>query len=310
MARKKVTVVGAGATGGALAQCLIQKGYCDVALVDIIEGLPQGKALDLAEAGPLMGTDFRLIGTNDWKDTAGSDVVVITSGVPRKPGMSREDLVNTNANIVRDVSKKAVQHSPNTILIIFANPMDAMCHVAKDVTGLPRQRIMGQGGMLDSTRYRTFIAWEVGASVKDVHAYVLGGHTDATMVPIVSTTTVGGTPLRQLLSKERIEAVRDRARKGGTEIVNLLKTSAWIAPGFAAAEMVDSILLDRKRVLPSTVYLEGEYGIRGAFVGVLAQLGAKGMEKVIQAELDTEEVEGLRKAADAVRELVGLVKAA
>jgi len=307
--RKKVTIVGAGATGGSMAQILLEKGYCDVVLLDIIEGLPQGKALDLSHAAPIIGSDGRVTGSNNWNDTAGSDVVVLTSGVPRKPGMSREDLVNTNAGIVREVVQKAIEHSPGATIIQFANPMDAMCMVAKQATGLPRNRIVGQGGMLDSTRYRTFLAWELGVSVKDVDAYVLGGHTDVTMVPIVSHALVGGVPLRQLLPQERIEAVVDRTRKAGTEIVGLLGTSAWYSPAWATIEMVESILLDRKRILPCSVYLEGEYGLRDAFVGVLAQLGAGGVEKVIEVELEPEEAAALRKAADAVRELVGLVKA-
>ena len=306
--RKKVTIVGAGATGGSMVEILQAKGYCDIILVDIIEGLPQGKALDQAHAGPLVGSDARIIGTNDWKDTAGSDVVVITSGLPRKPGMSREDLVNKNAGIVRDVAKKAVQHSPDTIIVEFANPMDAMCHVAKQATNLPRNRIIGQGGMLDSTRFRTFLGWEVGASVKDVDAYVLGGHTDATMVPIVSHAFIGGIPLRQLVPKERIDAIVERTRKAGTEIVGLLGTSAWYSPAWATVEMVESILLDRKRILPCSIFLEGEYGIKGSFVGVLAQLGAGGLEKVIEVELEPDELAGLKKAADAVLELVGLIK--
>lgn len=307
--RKKVTIVGAGATGGSMVEILQAKGYCDIVLVDIIEGLPQGKALDQAHAGPLVGSDARIIGTNDWKDTAGSDVVVITSGLPRKPGMTREDLVNKNAGIVRDVAKKAVQHSPDTIIVEFANPMDAMCHVAKQASNLPRNRIIGQGGMLDSTRFRTFLGWEVGASVKDVDAYVLGGHTDATMVPIVSHAFIGGIPLRQLVPKERIDAIVDRTRKAGTEIVGLLGTSAWYSPAWATVEMVESILLDRKRILPCSIFLEGEYGIKGSFVGVLAQLGAGGLEKVIKVELEPDELAGLKKAADAVLELVGLIKA-
>ncbi len=307
--RKKVTIVGAGATGGSMVQILQEKGYCDIVLVDIIEGLPQGKALDLAHAGPLVGSDARIIGPNAWKDTAGSDVVVITSGVPRRPGMSREDLVNTNAGIVRDVAQAAIKHSPDAIIVQFANPMDAMCHIAKQATKLPRNRLVGQGGMLDSTRYRTFLAWELGASVKDVDAYVLGGHTDATMVPIVSHAFVGGAPLRQLLPKERIDATVERTRKAGTEIVGLLGTSAWYSPAWGTIEMVESILLDRKRILPCSVYLEGEYGISGSFVGVLAQLGAGGVEKVIEVELEPDELAGLKKAADAVLELVGLVKA-
>jgi len=290
-----------------MVEILQAKGYCDIVVVDIIEGLPQGKALDQSHAGPLVGSDARIIGTNDWKDTAGSDVVVITSGLPRKPGMSREDLVNKNAGIVRDVAKKVVQHSPDTIIIEFANPMDAMCHVAKQATNLPRNRIIGQGGMLDSTRFRTFLGWEVGASVKDVDAYVLGGHTDATMVPIVSHAFIGGVPLRQLLSKERIDAIVERTRKAGTEIVGLLGTSAWYSPACGTVEMVESILLDRKRILPCSIFLEGEYGIKGSFVGVLAQLGAGGLEKVIEVELEPDELAGLKKAADAVLELVGLI---
>jgi len=307
--RKKVTIVGAGATGGTMAQILMEKGICDIVLIDIVEGLPQGKALDLAHAGPIVGSDIRVVGTNNWDDTAGSDVVVITSGVPRKPGMSREDLVNTNAGIVTGVAQQAIKVSPNAYVVIFANPMDAMCQITKQATGLPRNRLVGQGGMLDSTRYRTFIAWELGVSVKDVQCYVLGGHTDVTMVPIVSTAAVGGIPLRQLLSQERIDALIDRTRKGGTEVVGLLGTSAWYAPAWATVEMVEAILLDRKRILPCAVHLEGEYGIRDAFVGVMAQLGAGGVEKVVELQLEPAEVEGLRKAAEAVRELAGLVKA-
>jgi malate dehydrogenase len=307
--RKKVTIAGAGATGGTMAQILLEKGICDIVLIDIIEGLPQGKALDLAHAGPIVGSDVRVSGTNNWDDTAGSDVVVITSGVPRKPGMSREDLVNTNAGIVTGVAQQALKVSPNAYVVIFANPMDAMCQITKQATGLPRNRLVGQGGMLDTARYRTFVAWELGVSVKDVQCYVLGGHTDVTMVPIVSTAAVGGIPLRQLLSQERIDALIDRTRKGGTEVVGLLGTSAWYAPAWATVEMVEAILLDRKRILPCAVHLEGEYGIRDAYVGVMAQLGAGGVEKVVEVKLEPAEVEGLRKAAEAVRELAALVKA-
>jgi len=306
--RKKVTIVGAGATGGTMAQILMEKGICDIVLIDIVEGLPQGKALDLAHAGPIVGSDVTVVATNNWDDTAGSDVVVITSGVPRKPGMSREDLVNTNAGIVTGVAQQALEASPNAYVIIFANPMDAMCQITKQATGLPRNRLVGQGGMLDTTRYRTFVARELGTSVKDVQCYVLGGHTDVTMVPVVSTAAVGGIPLRQLLSQERIDALIDRTRKGGTEVVGLLGTSAWYAPAWATVEMVEAILLDRKRILPCAVHLEGEYGIRDAYVGVMAQLGAGGVEKVVEVQLEPVEVEGLRKAADAVRELAGLVK--
>jgi malate dehydrogenase len=308
MARKKVTIVGVGATGGSMAQILMEKGYCDVVMMDIIEGMPQGKALDLAHASPIVGSDVKVIGTNDWKDTAGSDVVVTTSGVPRRPGMSREDLVNTNAGIVKDVVQNALKHSPKAIIVQFANPMDAMCMVARKATGLPRNRLVGQGGMLDSIRYRTFLAWEAGVSVKDVQAYVLGGHTDVTMVPIVSRAAISGVPLRQVLSKRRIDAIVDRTRKAGTEIVGLLGTSAWYSPAWGTIEMVESILLDRKRVLPCSVYLEGEYGIQGAYVGVMARLGARGVEKVLQVKLDPEEVEGLKKAAASVQELASIAK--
>jgi malate dehydrogenase len=307
--RKKVTIVGAGATGGTMAQILIEKAICDIVLIDIIEGLPQGKALDLAHAAPIVGSDVHITGTNNWDDTAASDIVVITSGVPRKPGMSREDLVNTNAGIVTGVAQQALKNSPNAIIIIFANPMDAMCQITRQATGLPRNRLVGQGGMLDTTRYRCFVASELGVSVKDVQCYVLGGHTDVTMVPIVSTAEVGGVPLRQLLSQERIDALIDRTRKGGTEVVGLLGTSAWYAPAWATVEMVEAILLDRKRILPCAVHLEGEYGIRDAFVGVMAQLGAGGVEKVVELQLEPAEVDGLRKAAEAVRDLAGLVKA-
>jgi malate dehydrogenase len=308
MARKKVTIVGVGATGGSMAQILMEKGYCDVVMMDIIEGMPQGKALDLAHASPIVGSDVKVIGTNDWKDTAGSDVIVTTSGMPRKPGMSREDLVNTNASIVKSVVTNALKHSPKAVIVQFANPMDAMCMVARKATGLPRNRLVGQGGMLDTIRYRTFLAWEANVSVKDVQAYVLGGHTDVTMVPVVSRAAISGVPLRQVLSKKRIEAIVDRTRKAGTEIVGLLGTSAWYSPAWGTIEMVESILLDRKRVLPCSVYLEGEYGIQGAYVGVMARLGARGVEKVLQVKLDPEEVEGLKKAAASVQELASIAK--
>ena len=308
MPRSKVTIVGVGATGGSMVQILQEKGYCDIVMLDVIENMPQGKALDIAHAGPILGSDARVVGTNDWKDTAGSDVVVITSGVPRRPGMSREDLVNTNAGIVKSVAENALKQSPNAIIVQFANPMDAMCMIAKKATGLPRNRLVGQGGMLDSTRYRTFLAWEAGVSVRDVHAYVLGGHTDVTMVPIVSRAAIAGIPLRQVLPKERIEAVVERTRKAGTEIVGLLGTSAWYSPAWATIDMVESILLDRKRILPCSVYLEGEYGIRDAYVGVMAQLGAGGVEKVLEVELDPEELAGLKNAAESVVELAAIAK--
>jgi malate dehydrogenase len=307
--RRKVTVVGAGMTGGTMAQRLAETGYIDVVLHDIIEGMPQGKALDLAESAPVAGFNARVTGTNDWKDTAGSDVVVITSGVPRKPGMTREELLSINAGIIRDVSDAAVKHSPDAILVIFANPMDAMCHVTMQTTKLPRERIIGQGGMLDSARYRTFIAWETGASVQDVHAFVYGGHTEATMVPIVSNAMVGGVPLTTLLPRKKIEAVVQRAKNGGAEVVSLLKTgSAFYAPAAATVEMVESILLDKKRVLPCCVHLQGEYGIQDAFVGVPVKLGAAGIEAVLEPPLSDDELAGLRAAGDAVKELVGLIE--
>jgi len=307
--RRKVTVVGAGMTGGTIAQRLAETGYIDVILLDIIEGLPQGKALDLAEAAPVLGYDARIVGRNDWEAAAGSDVVVITSGVPRKPGMTREELLNINADIVRNVAASAVRQAPEATFIVFANPMDAMCHVTRRVTSLPREKVVGQGGMLDTARYRTFIAWELGVSVEDVHAMVLGGHTEATMVPIVSTAMVGGVPLTALLPKERIDALVQRARNGGAEVVSLLKTSsAFYAPAAATAAMVESILLDKKRVLPCCAYLQGEYGIQDAFVGVPVKLGAGGLEAIYEAPLAEDELQGLRKAAEAVKELVSLIK--
>ena len=307
--RRKVTVVGAGMTGGTMAQRLAETGYIDVVLHDIIEGLPQGKALDLAQSAPHVGFNARITGTNDWADTAGSDVVVITSGLPRKPGMTREELLNTNAGIVRQVAANAIKQSPEAVIIVFANPMDAMCHVTLETTGLPKSRVIGQGGMLDTARYRTFIAWETASSVEDVQAHVLGGHTEATMVPIVSTAHVGGVPLTSLLPKERIGAVVQRARNGGAEVVSLLKTgSAFYAPAAATVEMVEAVLLDKKRILPCSTYLEGEYGIRDAFVGVPLKLGAGGIQQVYEPPLWDEEVEGLRKAAAAVKELIGLIE--
>jgi malate dehydrogenase len=305
--RKKVTIVGAGMTGGSMAQRLFEKGYCDIVLQDIVEGLPQGKALDIAESGPVLGVDSRITGTNGWDETADSDVVVITSGVPRKPGMTREDLINTNAGIVRSVIEKAVAASPNATYIIFANPMDAMCHVALKASGLPRERVVGQGGLLDSTRYRTFIAWEFNASVKDVHAWVLGGHTEATMVPIVSRSSVAGVPLREIGSPEQIQRLVERTRNGGAEIVSYLKTgSAYTAPSAAAVAMVEAVLLDQKRVVPCACYLQGEYGIHDAYVGVLARLGAGGVEAIIEMPIDEDELHGLNKAAEAVRELAAI----
>ena len=300
-----MTFVGAGHTGGTMAQVMAARGYADGVLMDIIAGLPQGKALDIAEAGPWLDFSSTVTGTNDWADTANSDVVVVTSGVARKPGMTREDLLGTNAGIVRSVVASAVKHSPNAVFVIFANPMDAMCHVALEVSGLPPEKVVGQGGMLDSGRYRTFIAMETGASVRDVSAWVLGGHTEATMVPIVSNATVGGVPLAKLLPADRIETVANRAKRGGAEIVELLKTgSAFVAPAAATLEMVDSILRDEKRILPCCTLLKGQYGITDAFVGAPVTLGAGGVEAIHEIALADSELAGMKAAGDAVLELV------
>jgi malate dehydrogenase len=309
-ARKKVTIWGAGMTGATMAQRLVEKNICDVTMIDIIPDMPQGKALDIMESAPVLGFDTTLTGTNDPADTAGSDVVVITSGVPRKPGMTREDLLNTNAGIVRGVVADAVKYSPGAVLLIFANPMDVMCHVALQASGLPRERVIGQGGMLDTARYRTFIAMETGASVRDVSAWVLGGHTEATMVPLISNATVGGVPLVKLVGQEKAEALANRARNGGAEIVALLKTgSAYYAPSAATVAMVESIILDEKRVIPAAAHLQGEYGISDAYVGVMLKLGAAGIEQIVEPPLSESEQAGMRKAADAVKELVGLITA-
>ena len=308
--RSKVTIVGAGNTGATMAQILASRGYADVMLIDIVEGLPQGKALDIAEGAPWVGFSSSVSGTNDWADTAGSDVVVVTSGVARRPGMTREDLLGTNAGIVRSVVAEAVEHSPDAVLIIFANPMDAMCHVALETSGLPVARVIGQGGMLDSTRYRTFIAMELGVSVRDVSAWVLGGHTEATMVPIVSTATVGGVPLTALISQDRIAAVVDRTMKGGAEIVGLLKTgSAFTAPAAATIEMVDAILRDERRILPCCTLLDGQWGIENAYVGAPVLIGAGGILEVYEPPLSASEVAAIRAAGDAVLELVAATPA-
>jgi malate dehydrogenase len=307
--RAKVTIVGAGMTGATMAQRLAETGYVDVVLQDIIEGMPQGKALDLSESAPHVGFNARLTGSNDWADTKGSDVVVITSGIPRKPGMTREELLNINAGIVRDVARKAAKWSPRAVFIIFANPMDVMCHVAQKASRFPANRIIGQGGMLDSARYRTFIAWETKSSVEDVHAQVLGGHTEATMVPIVSTAHVGGVPLTKLLSKKKIESAVQRTQGGGAEIVGLLKTgSAFYAPAAATAEMVEAILLDQKRILPCATLATGQYGIKGTFVGLPVKLGRRGIEAVYEPPLWDNEIEGIRTAAEATKGLVSLIK--
>ena len=304
--RSKVTIVGAGATGATCAEVLAQRDYADIVLIDIKEGLPQGKALDINQMAPILGFEPNVTGTNDYEATAGSDVVVITAGLPRQPGMSRDDLVQTNERIVKSVTEQIVAGSPDAVMIVVSNPLDAMCHVAKNVSGLPKQRVFGQAGILDTARYRTFVAWETGASVKDVQALVLGGHGDQ-MVPVVSATTVGGVPLRRLVGEDRIQAMVERTANGGGEVVKLLGTSAWYAPGAACAQMVDAVLLDEKRVLPCTALLEGEYGIDGLYMGVPVKLGRAGVEEILELELDDAEQAALRKSADAVREVVGVL---
>ena len=273
--RRKVTVVGAGNVGATCVQELARRDYADVVVVDIKEGLPEGKALDINQAGAVLGYEPNVTGSTAYEPTAGSEVVVITAGLPRQPGMSRDDLVTTNEKIVGSVTEQVVAQSPDAVLIVVSNPLDAMCHVARSVSGFPKERVFGQAGILDSARFRAFIAWETGASVKDVRAVVLGGHGDQ-MVSVVSATSVGGVPLTKLVSAERIAEMVERTAKGGGEVVELLGTSAWYAPGAAAAQMVDSICLDEKRVLPCTAYLEGEYGISGLYMGVPVKLGAGG----------------------------------
>lgn len=302
--RPKITVVGAGMVGGTVAQLLAQRDYADIVLVDIVEGLPQGKALDLLEAGPVLGYDSLISGANSYEETAGSDLVVITSGIARKPGMSRDDLLRTNMGIVRSVTEQLVGASPNTIIVVVSNPLDAMCHVAFDAAGFPRERVIGQAGVLDSARFRTFIAQELDVSVRDVSAFVLGGHGD-TMVPLSRYSTVAGIPITELLPPERVRALEERTANGGAEIVGLLKTgSAYYAPGASVVEMVDAILLDQKRILASSVHLEGEYGINGLFVGVPVKLGANGVEQIIEITLTDEEQQALRQSASAVQDLV------
>jgi len=304
MSRNKVTVIGAGNVGATVAQRIAEGGLADVVLVDIVEGLPQGKGLDLAEAAPVVGHDARVTGTNDYADTTGSDIVVVTSGIARKPGMSRDELLSTNAGIVRSVVEEAVRYSPDAILVIVTNPLDAMCHVAMTASGFPRERVLGMAGVLDSARFRTFIALELGVSVEDTHAFVLGGHGD-TMVPLPRYSTVAGIPITELLSPERVEALVTRTANGGAEIVALLKAgSAYYAPAASTFEMVEAILRDRKRVLPCAVLLNGEYGVDGLFVGVPVVLGAGGMERVIEIRLTDDEAAAFQRSAGAVRELV------
>jgi malate dehydrogenase len=305
--RKKITVVGAGMVGSTLGQRIAERDYADVVLVDVIPNMPMGKALDILEAGPIEGYDSLVIGSNGFAETANSDIVVITSGLPRKPGMTRDDLLRKNQEIVTGVTQEVVKYSPNCMIIMVTNPLDAMAQLARHVSGFPRERVIGMAGVLDTARFRTFIAQELNVSVRDVSAYVLGGHGD-TMVPLVRFTTVAGVPVSKLIPAERLAQIVQRTRDGGAEIVNLLGSgSAFYAPSAAVAQMVDSIVLDKKMILPCAVYLQGEYGIHNLYVGVPAKLGARGMEEVIQIELTAEEQAALQKSADAVKELVGVM---
>jgi malate dehydrogenase len=307
MARKKVTVVGAGNVGAEVALRLVDKNMADVVLIDILEGIPQGKALDMLEAGPIEGYDVKIRGTNDYAETTNSDVVVMTAGLARKPGMSRDDLLKKNFEVVRAVIEKVAKESPEAILIVVTNPLDAMAQTAFKVSGFPKQRVIGMAGVLDSARYRTFIAEALNVSVLDIQGFVLGGHGD-TMVPVPRYTTVAGIPVQDLMPPDQLAAIVERTRKGGIEIVNLLKSgSAYYAPSSAVVEMIDAIFGDRKRILPCTAYLEGEYGIHGLFVGVPVKLGARGIEEIVQIKLTPEEQAALEKSAAAVKELVGII---
>ena len=309
--RKKVTVVGAGNVGAATAQRIIARELADVVLTDVIEGVPSGKALDLLESTAILGADAQALGfttaTNDYRQTAKSDIVVITAGFPRKPGMSRNDLLQANYNVIKDVVGSVMKHSPDAIVIMVTNPMDAMAQAAYKISGFPKHRVIGMAGILDSARMSTFVAQELGVSVENVHSLVLGGHGD-TMVPLPRYTTVASIPLPELLPKERIDAIVDRTRNGGAEIVNLLKTGgAYYAPAAAIVQMVEAILKDKKKILPCGVYLEGEYGIRGVFAGVPVKLGERGAEQVIELQLTAEENAALQKSAASVRELVSIL---
>ena len=305
--RNKVTVVGAGNVGATTAQRVADAEIADVVMIDILEGVPQGKGLDMMEACPVSGSDVNVIGTNDYNDTAGSDIVVITAGLPRKAGMSRDDLLKKNYEIVKAVTEQAVKHSPDSILIVVSNPLDAMVQTAYKVSGLPKERVMGMAGVLDSSRMRTFIAMELNVSVDNIHAFVLGGHGDD-MVPLPRYSTVAGIPLPDLLSEERIEAIVTRTRKGGGEIVSYLKTgSAYYAPSASILEMVDAILKDKKKILPTAAYLEGEYGINGLYMGVPCKLGSKGVEEIIEIHLTSDERAALQKSAGSVQELVDVI---
>ena len=302
--RSKISVIGAGFVGSTLVQRLAERDYADVVMFDIIPNMPQGKALDILQAGPILGYDSMVTGTNEYADTTNSDIFVITSGFPRKPGMSRDDLVKKNQEVITQVTREVVKSSPNSVIIMVTNPLDAMAQLAYHISGFPRERVIGMAGVLDTARFRTFIAQELNVSVRDVQAYVLGGHGD-TMVPLARMCTVAGVPIAQLMPAERIEQIVQRTRDGGAEIVKLLGTgSAYFAPSASVLQMVDSILLDKKMIMPCAVYLQGEYGIRDLFVGVPTKLGAGGMEQVVEVELDEKERALLQKSADAVKELV------
>jgi malate dehydrogenase len=304
MANPLVTVIGAGNVGATTAQRILDRRLADVWLVDIVEGLPQGKALDLAEAAPVTGADMMIRGTNDYADTAGSDVIVVTSGLARQPGMSRDDLLVRNASIVRSVVQQAVAHSPEAVVVVVTNPLDAMCHVALEASGLPSDRVVGMAGVLDSARFRTFIAMELGVSVNNTSAFVLGGHGD-TMVPLPRYSTVGGVPITELLTPERIEAIVQRTRDGGAEIVGLLKTgSAFYAPAASVTAMVEAILHDRQMILPCAAYLDGQYGVAGLYVGVPTRLGSHGVEGIVEVDLGPDERSAFAHSAAAVQELV------
>lgn len=305
--RSKITVIGAGFVGSTLVQRLAERDYADIVMFDIVPNMPQGKALDMLQAGPVLGYDSLITGTNDYADTAKSDIVVITSGFPRKPGMSRDDLVKKNQEIIAQVTEQVAKYSPNSIIIMVTNPLDAMAQLALYVSHFPRERVIGMAGVLDTSRFRTFIAQELNVSVRDVQAYVLGGHGD-TMVPLSRLCTVAGVPIGQLLPAERVEQIVQRTRDGGAEIVKLLGTgSAYFAPSVSVLQMVDSILLDKKMIMPCTVYLQGEYDINNLFIGVPAKLGAKGLEQIIEIELTEQERTLLQKSADAVRELIKIM---
>ena len=302
--RKKVTVVGAGNVGATTAQRIHELGYADVVLVDVIEDLPQGKSLDMLESGPVLGSDAQITGSNDYEETADSDLAIITAGIARKPGMSRDDLLLTNMKIIGSVTREVVKHSPDCIMMVVTNPLDAMVQHAYEVSGFPRHRVFGMAGILDTSRFRTFIAQELDVSVEDVQAYVLGSHGDD-MVPLVRYTTVGGIPITELLPQEAIDRLVERTRKGGGEIVQLLKAgSAYYAPSAAITQMAEAVLLDKKRILPCCAYLDGEYGIVGLYVGVPVKLGANGIEEIIEIKLTEDERAALNRSADTVRELV------